>query len=228
MSPTTPGQTLLFLGGGGVLHGAGRAARSAGRANPPHAVTAWAALAGVAASRSPPSPPSGFVSEWLLLQAFSRPGFSRIDLPRFRTPRGGLLASGAWRRRLCRVCGWSSSAGRAARRRERSRDAAAPANCPGAAAALCILGGLLGSFAAAAMSPVLELLFSAHLPGLGTGPTAFSLVAFELGAQRARRPDHCWVRSGILNSNGVPSALDFQPQNQAGATLGLRFPDPCP
>ncbi len=62
-------KTLLFLVAGEVLHGAlSRRLDSLGGLLHRMPVTAWAALAGVAAAASLP-PLSGFASEWLLLQA---------------------------------------------------------------------------------------------------------------------------------------------------------------
>lgn len=62
-------KTLLFLAAGEVLHGAlSRQIDRLGGLVHRMPVTAWAALAGVAAAASLP-PLSGFASEWLLLQA---------------------------------------------------------------------------------------------------------------------------------------------------------------
>lgn len=62
-------KTLLFLAAGEVLHGAlSRRIDRLGGLIHRMPVTAWAALAGVAAAASLP-PLSGFASEWLLLQA---------------------------------------------------------------------------------------------------------------------------------------------------------------
>ena len=49
----------------------------------------------------------------------------------------------------------------------------------GGLALLCILGGLLGSVLAMALAPVLGELVGAALPGAGSGPTVFSLIAFD-------------------------------------------------
>ena len=49
----------------------------------------------------------------------------------------------------------------------------------GGLAFLCILGGLLGSVLAMALAPVLNDLVGGRLPIVGSGPTVFSLVAFD-------------------------------------------------
>jgi hypothetical protein len=70
--------------------------------------------------------------------------------------------------------------------RPRSAEAAGAHDVPlaqqlamGALALLCILGGLLGSVLAMALAPVLDQLVGGGLPGAGSGPTLFSLVAFD-------------------------------------------------
>ena len=63
-------KSLLFLGTGSVLHATGeRNLGQARRTDPPHAVGGVAVLVGALAIAGLP-PLNGFVSEWLLLQAF--------------------------------------------------------------------------------------------------------------------------------------------------------------
>jgi len=49
----------------------------------------------------------------------------------------------------------------------------------GGLALLCILGGLLGALLTEALAPVLKGLVGSGLPNAGTGPTPFSLIAFD-------------------------------------------------
>src|SRR6185312_1019669 len=49
----------------------------------------------------------------------------------------------------------------------------------GGVALLCILGGLLGALLTGALAPVLKGLVGSELPNAGTGPTPFSLIAFD-------------------------------------------------
>src|SRR5260370_1029198 len=70
--------------------------------------------------------------------------------------------------------------------RPRSAEAAGAHDVPlvqqaamGGLAFLCILGGLMGSVLAAALAPVLDKLVGGALPGPGSGPTLFSLIAFD-------------------------------------------------
>jgi hypothetical protein len=49
----------------------------------------------------------------------------------------------------------------------------------GALALLCILGGLLGAPLAAVIAPVVQTFAGGALPAPGSGPTPFSLVAFD-------------------------------------------------
>jgi NADH:ubiquinone oxidoreductase subunit 5 (subunit L)/multisubunit Na+/H+ antiporter MnhA subunit len=56
-------------------------------------------------------------------------------------------------------------------------------------AGLCLLGGLFGSVAVSAIQPLLQMLAGAPLPATGTGPTPFSLVAFDAARSFTMRRD---------------------------------------
>ncbi|HRX35710.1 MAG TPA: hydrogenase 4 subunit B [Aestuariivirga sp.] len=176
-------KSLLFLGAGAVQHATGsRNLDSLGGLIHRMPRTAVMFLVGALAISALP-PLNGFVSEWLLFQAV----LAGPDLPepvlRFLTPVvGGLLALAAALAAACfvRVYGIVFLG------RPRSNDAAGAHEVPrlqvqamGFLAVLCVAGGLLGGVAVAAIGPVIDLVVGARLPGLNTGPTPLSLVAFE-------------------------------------------------
>jgi len=128
-------------------------------------------------------PFNGFVSEWLLFQSvLAGPGFPEPIL-RFLSPMvGAMLALAAGLAAACFVRAF----GIVFLGRPRSPEAASAHEVPFAQAAamglltgLCVLGGLFGSIIVGALSPLLIELAGSALPGQGTGPTQFSLVAFS-------------------------------------------------
>ena len=176
-------KSLLFLGSGAVLHATGRRDFD-GLGGLIHQMprTAFFWLIG-ALSISALPPFNGFVSEWLLFQSvLAGPGFPEPIL-RFLSPMvGAMLALAAGLAAACFVRAF----GIVFLGRPRSPEAAAAHEVPFAQTAamgiltgLCILGGLFGSIIADALSPLLIELTGSALPGQGSGPTMFSLVAFS-------------------------------------------------
>lgn len=176
-------KSLLFLGAGAVLHSTGRRDldRLGGLIHRMPATAFYFLVGSLAISALPPL--NGFVSEWLLFQAvLAGPSFPEPIL-RFLSPAvGALLALAAGLAAACFVRAF----GGAFLGRPRSHYAARAHEAPRAQqlamallTTLCILGGLFGSFSAAAISPLLTKLVGTALPDLAAGPTPTSLVAFN-------------------------------------------------
>jgi len=128
-------------------------------------------------------PLNGFVSEWLLFQAvIAAPALPQSAL-RFASPAiGAMLALAAALAAACFVRVY----GIAFLGRPRSIEAAQAHEVPlaqqiamGGLTGLCILGGLFGSVLAQALTPLLRELVGSGLPNAGSGPTPFSLIAFD-------------------------------------------------
>ena len=203
--------------------------------------TGWAASS-IACRAPPPSswwarspisalpPLNGFVSEWLLFQAvFAAPALAA----------GGRCAS---RRRRSAPC-WRLAAALAAACFVRvygigvSRPAAQRRGCArrmkcrwpqqiamGGLAGLCMLGGLLGSVLAMALAPVLGDLVGGGLPQAGSGPTPFSLVAFDPARSIYDAPVIAlFVAIASLTTLVVVHRLSA-PAHAARPGLGLRLP----
>ena len=176
-------KSLLFLAAGAVLHSTGhRDFDRLGALIHRMPVTAVFALVGVMSISALP-PFNGFVSEWLLFQAvLAGPSFPEPVL-RFLSPAvGAMLALAAALAAACfvRVYGIVFLG------RPRSIEAANAheTNKPqlaamGMLAGLCVLGGLFSGIAVSAIQPLLMGLTGAVLPAAGSGPTVFSLVAFD-------------------------------------------------
>ena len=176
-------KSLLFLGSGAVLHATGRRDFD-GLGGLIHQMprTAFCWLIG-ALSISALPPFNGFVSEWLLFQSIlAGPAFPEPIL-RFLSPMvGAMLALAAGLAAACFVRAFGivflgrprSTAVTTAHEAPASQIAAM-----GLLTVLCILGGLFGSPIAAVLSPLLVQFAGSDLPGLGSGPTPFSLVAFS-------------------------------------------------
>ncbi len=176
-------KSLLFLGAGAVLHATGRRDFD-GLGGLIHRMPATAALALAGVMSISALPPfNGFVSEWLLFQAvLAGPGFPEPVL-RFLSPAvGAMLALAAALAAACfvRVFGIVFLG------RPRSPEAAAAdeTSKPQLAAmamlaGLCLFGGLFGSVMVSMLQALLQSLVGAPLPGAGSGPTPFSLVAFN-------------------------------------------------
>jgi formate hydrogenlyase subunit 3/multisubunit Na+/H+ antiporter MnhD subunit len=176
-------KSLLFLGAGAVLHATGRRDFD-GLGGLIHRMprTAFYWLVGALAICALP-PLNGFVSEWLLFQSvLAGPAFPEPVL-RFLSPAvGAMLALSAGLAAACFVRAY----GMAFLGRPRSNEAATAGEAPlpqqaamAVLTALCILGGLFGSFAAGALSSLLVKLVGASLPSPSAGPTPFSLIAFN-------------------------------------------------
>lgn len=176
-------KSLLFLGAGAVLHATGRRDLD-GLGGLIHRMprTAVFFLVGALAISALP-PLNGFVSEWLLFQAvIAAPALPQAAL-HFASPAiGAMLALAAALAAACFVRVY----GTAFLGRPRSAEAAAAHDVPlaqqiamGGLALLCILGGLLGGALTRVLAPVLHELAGGALPGATSGPTMFSLVAFD-------------------------------------------------
>jgi formate hydrogenlyase subunit 3/multisubunit Na+/H+ antiporter MnhD subunit len=176
-------KSLLFLGAGAVLHATGRrdldGLGGLIRTMPRTAI--FFLVGALAISALPPL--NGFVSEWLLFQAvLAGPILPQASL-RFAVPAiGAMLALAAALAAACFVRVY----GTAFLGRPRSDAAAHAHDVPlsqqiamAALALLCILGGLLGGPLAAILAPLVDTLSGGGLPAPGTGPTPFSLVAFD-------------------------------------------------
>jgi NADH:ubiquinone oxidoreductase subunit 5 (subunit L)/multisubunit Na+/H+ antiporter MnhA subunit len=177
-------KSLLFLGAGVVLHATGRRDLD-GLGGLVHRMPRTAALFLVGAFAIAALPPlNGFVSEWLLFQAVLAGHALQEPTLRFLTPAvGAMLALSAALAAACFVRVY----GTAFLGRPRSNEAAAAHDAPPMAqlamallAALCILGGLIGAPLAASLAPVLRMTVGVGLPVVADGPTAFSLIPFDM------------------------------------------------
>jgi hydrogenase-4 component B len=176
-------KSLLFLAAGAVLHGTGhRDFDRLGALIHRMPVTAVLALVGVMSISALP-PFNGFVSEWLLFQAvLAGPSFPEPVL-RFLSPAvGAMLALAAALAAACFVRAYGIVfLGRprsieAANAHETTRPQLA---AMGMLAGLCVLGGLFSGVAVSAIQPLLKTMTDAVLPAASSGPTVFSLVAFD-------------------------------------------------
>ncbi len=176
-------KSLLFLGAGAVLHATGRRDLD-GLGGLIHTMPKTAALflAGTMSICALP-PFNGFISEWLLFQSvLAGPGFPEPVL-RFLSPAvGAMLALAAALAAACFVRAF----GIVFLGRARSPAASAAHEAPrvqiaamGLLAALCLFGGLFASALVALIEPLLVKFAGVALPGAGTGPTPFALVAFD-------------------------------------------------
>ena len=176
-------KSLLFLGAGAVLHATGRRDLEGlgGLIHRMPRTAVFFLIGALAASALPPL--NGFVSEWLLFQAvIAAPALPQSAL-RFASPAiGAMLALAAALAAACFVRVY----GIAFLGRPRSIEAAQAHEVPlaqqiamGGLAGLCILGGLFGSVLAQALTPLLRELVGNGLPNAGSGPTPFSLIAFD-------------------------------------------------
>jgi formate hydrogenlyase subunit 3/multisubunit Na+/H+ antiporter MnhD subunit len=176
-------KSLLFLAAGAVLHGTGhRDFDRLGALIHRMPVTAVFALVGIMSISALP-PFNGFVSEWLLFQAvLAGPSFPEPVL-RFLSPAvGAMLALAAALAAACFVRAYGIVfLGRprsieATNAHETTRPQLA---AMGMLAGLCVLGGLFSGVAVSAIQSLLLGLTGAVLPAAGSGPTVFSLVAFD-------------------------------------------------
>ncbi len=225
-------KSLLFLGAGAVLHATGRRDLD-GLGGLIHGMPRTAVLfliGSLAISALPPL--NGFVSEWLLFQAvLAGPAFPEPIL-RFLSPVvGGLLALAAALAVACfvRVYGVVFLG------RPRSTEAAVAHEVPlvqliamGFLAALCVAGGLCGALMASGIGPVLQQLVGNTIPGIGTGPTPLSLVAFDTGRSTYDAPTIALfvAMSATLTTLLVHWASNRRTRRAPAWDCG--FPDPSP
>jgi hydrogenase-4 component B len=225
-------KSLLFLGAGAVLHATGRR-DFAGLGGLIHRMPKTAALFLVGALAISALPPlNGFVSEWLLFQSIlAGPQFSEPVL-RFMTPVvGGLLALSAALAAACfvRVYGIVFLG------RPRSPEAAAAREVPRLQyaammmlAALCVAGGLFGALVIAALAPVTEQLVGARLPGLGTGPTPLSLIAFDLARSTYDAPTIAVFVAFSATATALLVHWVSNRRTRRAPAWDCGFPDPSP
>ena len=225
-------KSLLFLGAGVVHHATGRRDfDSLGGLIHGMPRTAWLWLIGALAISALP-PLNGFVSEWLLFQSIlAGPAFPEPIL-RFLSPLlGAMLALAAGLAAACFVRAYGTVfLGRP--RSEAAKHAheapAAQLAAMGILAALCIGGGLAGSFMAHGLSPLLVRLTGADLPGLSAGPTPFSLVAFD--AARSTY-DAAIILLFVLISSTATMLVVHRVSNRRtrrSPAWDCGFPDPTP
>lgn len=225
-------KSLLFLGVGAVLHATGRRDLD-GLGGLIHTMPKTAALflAGTMSICALP-PFNGFVSEWLLFQAvLAGPAFPEPVL-RFLSPAvGAMLALAAALAAACFVRAF----GIVFLGRARSPAASSAHEAPGVQifamallAALCLLGGLFSSMLIALVDPLLVKFVGASLPGAGTGPTPFSLVAFDprRATYDALTIGIFLVVSGTLTTLVVHRISNRRTRRSAAWDCG--FPDPSP
>jgi formate hydrogenlyase subunit 3/multisubunit Na+/H+ antiporter MnhD subunit len=223
---------LLFLGAGAVLHATGQRdlERMGGLIRRMPRTAAFFLVGALAISALPPL--NGFVSEWLLFQSvLAGPALPQASL-HFASPAiGAMLALAAALAAACFVRVY----GTAFLGRPRSAEAADAHDVPlvqqiamGGLAFLCILGGLLGSFLAMAMTPVLKFVAGAALPAVGGGPTPFSLVAFDPSRSIYDAPVIAlFVTIASLATLIVVHRLSER-RTRRGPAWDCGFPDPSP
>jgi hydrogenase-4 component B len=225
-------KSLLFLGAGAVLHATGRRDLE-GLGGLIHRMprTAVFFLVGALAISALP-PLNGFVSEWLLFQAvIAAPALPQSAL-RFASPAiGAMLALAAALAAACFVRVY----GIAFLGRPRSVEAARAHEVPlaqqiamGGLAGLCILGGLFGSVLAQALTPLLRELVGSGLPNAGSGPTPFSLIAFDPSRSIYDAPVIAlFVAIASVTTLLVVHRLSAR-RTRRGPAWDCGFPDPSP
>ncbi len=225
-------KSLLFLGAGAVLHATGRR-DFGGLGGLIHRMPVTAALwlAG-ALSISALPPFNGFVSEWLLFQAvLTGPSFPEPVL-RFLSPAvGAMLALAAALAAACFVRAFGmiylgrprSSAATQAHEASKPQQAAMAV-----LAAFCLLGGLFGGVTISLIQPLLQLLTGSPMQGANSGPTPFSLVAFDAARSIYDAPT---IAIFLLISGTLTTLLVHRLSGRLvrrGAAWDCGFPDPSP
>ncbi len=176
-------KSLLFMGSGAIIHATReRDIDRMGGLIHKMPVTAFLFLVGsVAISALPPF--NGFVSEWMIFQSIlSREALPQAALTFLFPAIGAMLALAAALAATCFVKAFGITfLGRA--RTERAEKAVETDKFSLGAmailASLCLLIGILPTFAVQWISPVTEQLFSTTFPVQGTGTTPLSLVPFS-------------------------------------------------
>ena len=225
-------KSLLFLGAGAVLHATGRRDLEGlgGLIHRMPRTAVFFLIGALAASALPPL--NGFVSEWLLFQAvIAAPALPQSAL-RFASPAiGAMLALAAALAAACFVRVY----GIAFLGRPRSIEAAQAHEVPlaqqiamGGLAGLCILGGLFGSVLAQALTPLLRELVGNGLPNAGSGPTPFSLIAFDPSRSIYDAPVIAlFVAIASVTTLLVVHRLSAR-RTRRGPAWDCGFPDPSP
>ncbi len=225
-------KSLLFLGAGAVLHATGHRdlERMGGLIRVMPRTAVFFLVGALAISALPPL--NGFVSEWLLFQSvLAGPSLPQASL-HFASPAiGALLALAAALAAACFVRVY----GTAFLGRPRSAEAARAHDVPlvqqiamGGLALLCILGGLLGGPLIVGLAPVLRLLTGTGLPNAGSGPTPFSLVAFDPARSIYDAPIIAlFVAIASLTTLVVVHRLSER-KTRRGPAWDCGFPDPSP
>ena len=225
-------KSLLFLGAGAILHATGRRDLEAmgGLVHRMPRTAAFFLVGALSISALPPL--NGFVSEWLLFQSvIAAPALPQSVL-NFAAPAiGAMLALAAALAAACFVRVY----GVAFLSRPRSLEAARAHEVPlvqqiamGGLALLCILGGLLGALLTEALTPVLKGLVGSGLPNVGTGPTPFSLIAFD--ATRSNY-DAVVIALFVAIASGVTLLVVHRlsdRRTRRGPAWDCGFPDPSP
>jgi hydrogenase-4 component B len=225
-------KSLLFFGAGAVLHATGRRDLD-GLGGLIHRMPVTAALGLVGVMSIAALPPfNGFVSEWLLFQAvLAGPGFPEPVL-RFMSPAvGAMLALAAALAAACFVRAFGIvylGRPRSTAAAEAHETSQGQLTAMALLAGLCLAGGLFGGVAAAAIQPLLQMLAGAPLPGAGTGPTPFSLVAFNAARSIYDAPT---IAIFLLISGTLIAMLVHRISGRRtvrGAPWDCGFPDPSP
>jgi hydrogenase-4 component B len=225
-------KSLLFLGAGAVLHATGRRDFD-GLGGLIHRMPITAAFWLVGAMSISALPPfNGFVSEWLLFQAvLAGPAFPEPIL-RFMSPAvGAMLALAAALAAACFVRAFGIvylGRPRTAAAAEAHETARPQQVAMALLAGLCLLGGLFGGVMVSAIQPLLQMLAGAPLPAAGTGPTPFSLVAFDAARSIYDAPT---IAIFLLISGTLTAMLVHRissRRTRLGPAWDCGFPEPSP
>jgi hydrogenase-4 component B len=95
-------------------------------------------------------------------------------------------------------------------------------------AGLCLLGGLFGGVMVSTIQPLLQMLAGAPFPGAGTGPTPFSLVAFDAARSIYDAPT---IALFLLISGTLTALLVHRissRRTRLGPAWDCGFPEPSP
>ena len=225
-------KSLLFLGAGAVLHATGRRSFDhLGGLIHRMPVTAALFLVGTMSISALP-PFNGFVSEWLLFQAVLAGPVLPEPVLRFMSPAVGAmlaLAAALAAATFVRAFGITflgrPRSGQAAVAHETTRP---QLMAMAILALLCLYGGLFGDITVSMLQPLLQRLAGAPLPGTGTGPTYFSLVAFTADRSIYDAPTIAvfLLISGTLTSMLVHWLSGRRTRRAPAWDCG--FPDPSP
>ncbi|SJZ95978.1 Formate hydrogenlyase subunit 3/Multisubunit Na+/H+ antiporter, MnhD subunit [Enhydrobacter aerosaccus] len=223
-------KSLLFLGAGAVLHATGRRDLDGlgGLIHRMPRTAVFFLIGALAISALPPL--NGFVSEWLLFQSvLAAPAMPQITL-NFASPAiGAMLALAAALAAACfvRVYGIAFLGRPRSAEAAHAHEVSLPQQIAmGGLALLCILGGLFGSVIVLGLAPVLTTLVGSGLPNAGTGPTPFSLIAFDAARSIYDAPIIAlFVAIASLTTLVVVHRLSER-RTRRGPAWDCGFPDP--